>query len=235
MDWHGVEVAKNKVKAVIFDLDGTLVDSEPNYSEADNKTLAEYGIVELSAEMKRKYVGIGTKEMMEDIKKMYDINETIENLVSKKNKYYLEIAKENTPVFPEMHKFLQFLKSNNYPLALASGSSPEIIETVLSITKLKEYFDVVLSAEQVEKGKPAPDVFLEAAKQLGVPFENCLVIEDSKPGVEAAKSASMYCIALPYMMKESPTDSFIMADLLFKNGICEFRAEKAIEWLQEKG
>ena len=235
MDWHGVEVAKNKVKAVIFDLDGTLVDSEPNYSEADNKTLAEYGIVELSAEMKRKYVGIGTKEMMEDIKKMYDINETIENLVSKKNKYYLEIAKENTPVFPEMHKFLQFLKSNNYPLALASGSSPEIIETVLSITKLKEYFDVVLSAEQVEKGKPAPDVFLEAAKQLGVPFKNCLVIEDSKPGVEAAKSASMYCIALPYMMKESPNDSFIMADLLFKNGICEFQAEKAIEWLQEKG
>lgn len=235
MDWHGVEVAKNKVKAVIFDLDGTLVDSEPNYSEADNKTLAEYGILELSAEMKRKYVGIGTKEMMEDIKKMYDINETIENLVSKKNKYYLEIAKENTPVFPEMHKFLQFLKSNNYPLALASGSSPEIIETVLSITKLKEYFDVILSAEQVEKGKPAPDVFLEAAKQLGVPFENCLVIEDSKPGVEAAKSASMYCIALPYMMNESPNDSFIMADLLFKNGICEFRVEKAIEWLQEKG
>ena len=233
MDWNGV-VTKNKVKAVIFDLDGTLVDSEPNYSEADNKTLAEYGIV-LSAEMKKKYVGIGTKEMMEDIKKMYDINETIENLVSKNNKNYLEIAKENTPVFPEMHKFLQFLKSNNYPLALASGSSPEIIEIVLSITKLKEYFDVVLSAEQVEKGKPAPDVFLEAAKQLGVPFENCLVIEDSKPGVEAAKSASMYCIALPYMMKESPTDSFIMADLLFKNGICEFRAEKAIEWLLEKG
>lgn len=234
MDWNGV-VTKNKVKAVIFDLDGTVVDSEPNYSEADNRTLAEYRIVELSAEMKNKYVGIGTKEMMEDIKKMYNINETIENLVAKKNKYYLEIAKENTSVFPEMHKFLQFLKSNNYPLALASGSSPEIIETVLSITKLKEYFDVVLSAEQVEKGKPAPDVFLEAAKQLGVPFENCLVIEDSKPGVEAAKSASMYCMALPYMMKESPHDSFIMADLLFKNGISEFRAEKAIEWLQENG
>lgn len=234
MDWNGV-VTKNKVKAVIFDLDGTVVDSEPNYSEADDKTLADYGIVKLSAEMKRKYVGIGTVEMMEDIKKMYDINETIENLVSKKNKYYLEIAKENTPVFPEMYKFLQFLKSNNYPLALASGSSPEIIEAVLSITKLKEYFDVILSAEQVEKGKPAPDVFLEAAKQLGVPFENCLVIEDSKPGVEAAKNASMYCIALPYMMKESLNDSFIMADLLFKNGISEFRAEKAIEWLQENG
>ncbi len=91
-----------------------------------------------------------------------------------------------------MYKFLQFLKSNNYPLALASGSSPEIIETVLSITKLKEYFDVVLSAEQVEKGKPAPDVFLEAAKQLGIPFKNCLVIEDSQPGV-AAKT--LPCIA----------------------------------------
>jgi HAD superfamily hydrolase (TIGR01509 family) len=234
MDWNGV-TSKNRVKAVIFDLDGTLVDSEPNYSEADDKTLADYGIVKLSAEMKRKYVGIGTVEMMEDIKKIYDINESIEILVAKKNKYYLEIAKKNTPVFPEMHKFLQFLKSNNYPLALASGSSPEIIDTVLSITKLREYFDVVLSAEQVEKGKPAPDVFLEAAKQLGVPFGNCLVLEDSKPGVEAAKSAFMYCMALPYTMEESLQDSFSMADLVFKNGISEFRAEKAIKWLQENG
>jgi beta-phosphoglucomutase family hydrolase len=234
MNRNGV-ILKNKVKAVIFDLDGTLVDSEPNYSEADDKMLAEYGIAELDTEMKNKYVGIGTKEMMEDIKKIYHINESIANLVAKKNKYYLEIAKKNTPVFPEMHKFLKFLKSNNYPLALASGSSPEIIDTVLTITKLKEYFDVVLSAEQVENGKPAPDVFLEAAKQLGVASENCLVVEDSQPGVEAAKNASMYCMALPYMMEESFHESFIMADLLFKKGISEFRVEKAIEWLQENG
>lgn len=104
------EVLKHKVKAVIFDLDGTLVDSEPNYSKADNVLLREYGIPALSEEMKRKYVGIGTREMMEDVKGIYGLNESIDMLVTKKNQYYLEIAKENTIVFPEMYRFLQFLK-----------------------------------------------------------------------------------------------------------------------------
>ncbi len=225
------EVLKHKVKAVIFDLDGTLVDSEPNYSKADDVLLREYGIPALSKEMKKKYVGIGTREMMEDVKGIYGLNESIDILVAKKNKYYLEIAKENTIVFPEMYRFLQFLKENNYPLAIASGSSPEIIDIILAITNLTEYFDVILSADEVAKGKPAPDVFWEAAKRLGVPFENCLVMEDSVHGVEAAKSASMYCMALPYMMEELFEDSFLMADVLFKQGISGFRAEEAINWL----
>jgi HAD superfamily hydrolase (TIGR01509 family) len=227
------EVLKHKVKAVIFDLDGTLVDSEPNYSKADDVLLGEYGIQALSEEMKKKYVGIGTREMMEDVKGIYGINESIDILVAKKNTYYLEIAKENTIVFPEMYRFLQFLKENNYPLAIASGSSPEIIDMILAITNLAGYFDVILSAEEVAKGKPAPDVFWEAAKRLGVPFKNCLVMEDSLHGVEAAKSASMYCMALPYMMEEPFDDSFLMADVLFKQGIIGFRAEEAIDWLRK--
>lgn len=223
---------KNKVKAVIFDLDGTLVDSEPNYSKADNVLLAEYGIEELSPEMKQKYVGIGTWEMMEDLKQIYNIPESMEVLVAKKNAYYLEIARHNTVVFPEMYKFLRFLKEGQYPLALASGSSPQIIDRILAITNLAMYFDVVLSAEEVAKGKPEPDVFWEAARQLGVPFENCLVIEDSQHGVEAAKSASMYCMALPYTGEEGLHESFLMADVLFKQGITGFKAEEAIAWVQ---
>ncbi|SFL88989.1 HAD family hydrolase [Pelosinus propionicus] len=227
------EGLRHKVKAVIFDLDGTLVDSEPNYSKADDVLLEEYGIQALSEEIKKKYVGIGTREMMEDIKGMYGLKESIDVLVAKKNKYYLDIAKENTIVFPEMYRFLQFLKENNYPLAIASGSSPEIIDIILTITNLTEYFDVILSADEVVKGKPAPDVFWEAAKRLGVPFESCLVMEDSVHGVEAAKSASMYCMALPYMMEEPFNDSFLMADVLFKQGIIGFRAEEAMDWLRK--
>ncbi len=227
------EVLKHKVKAVIFDLDGTLVDSEPNYSKADDVLFEEYGIPALSEDMKKKYVGIGTLEMMEDVKKIYGMNESIDILVAKKNKYYLEIAKKNTIVFPEMYRFLQLLKENNYLLAIASGSSSEIIDIILAITNLREYFDVIVSADEVEKGKPAPDVFWEAAKRLGVPFKNCLVMEDSVHGVEAAKRASMYCMALPYMMEEPFDDSFLMADLLFKQGISEFRSEDAMEWLRK--
>jgi HAD superfamily hydrolase (TIGR01509 family) len=228
-------IVSKSIKAVIFDLDGTLVDSEPNYFEADKKVLMDYGIFDFNMEMKKKYIGIGTKDMMRDMKAKYHINESIEKLVAMENEYYIEFAKMNTIVFPEMLMLLEFLKNNNYPLAIASGSSPEVIDIVLSITNLKDYFDVVLSAEQVKRGKPEPDVFLEAAKQLCIPFRNCLVVEDSQFGVEAAKSASMYCAAIPSLIEEPLHESFCMADLLFKTGIAEFRKEKVVEWLKKVG
>ncbi|MGA8942536.1 MAG: HAD family phosphatase, partial [Thermoactinomyces sp.] len=148
---------KNVIQAVIFDLDGTLIDSEPNYFEAERKLLAEYGINHFDFEMKKRYVGKSTKDIFQDLKKKYCIEESLETLIKKKNKYYLDIARNNTVVFPEMRNFLNMLKENNYPLALASGSSPEIIEEILLITQLNGIFDVILSSESINKGKPAPD------------------------------------------------------------------------------
>ncbi|WP_378954356.1 HAD family hydrolase [Pelosinus sp. sgz500959] len=226
------ETLESKIKAIIFDLDGTLVDSEPNYYEGDKKLLEEYGI-ELTEDMKSKYTGIGSQDMMEDIKKKFNINDSVEKLVAKKNKYYIEIAKDNTIVFPEMLNFLQLLKKNNFPMAIASGSSPEIIEMIISITNIKSYFDVTLSAEEVKKGKPAPDIFLETAKRLGISPINCLVLEDSQYGVEAAKSAGMYCISIPFPTSQQLHSSFTKADLLYRNGIEDFSAAQAFEWLKK--
>jgi HAD superfamily hydrolase (TIGR01509 family) len=135
-------------------------------------------------------------------------------------------------VFPEMLKFLQLLKKDNFPMAIASGSSPEIIEMILSITNIKPYFDVVLSAEEVKRGKPAPDIFIETAKLLGISPTNCLVLEDSQYGVEAAKSAGMYCISIPFPPSEQLHDSFMKADFLYRNGMDDFFAEQAFEWLK---
>ncbi|MBA4603813.1 HAD family hydrolase [Thermoactinomyces mirandus] len=225
-------VKKQAIKAVIFDLDGTLVDSEPNYFEAEKKLFAEYGINNFDFEMKKKYVGKSTKDTLTDYKKNYSIEESVETLTKKMNKYYLDIAKNNTVIFPEMRKFLELLKANNYRMALASGSSSEIIDEILFITGLKDFFDVTLSSESVRKGKPAPDVFLEAAKLLGIPPENCLVLEDSNYGVEAAKNASMYCIAIPYFTEKPLAQSFLMSDLLLKDGIKSFSAEKAFKWMR---
>jgi HAD superfamily hydrolase (TIGR01509 family) len=221
----------NKIKAVIFDLDGTLIDSEPNYLAADQKLFAEYGFMDYTMEMHSKYIGFGSKEMMEDMQQKYPINESVEKLLAKKNRYYIEIARRHTVVYPEMLDFLKLLSSQGYPLALASGSSPEVIRTILSITNLAGYFKIVLSAEDVKCGKPEPDIFIETAKQLGVAVENCLVIEDSQYGVEAAKRAAMYCIALPAPTIIPLHDYFGKADLLFKNGIAEFSAAKSMAWL----
>lgn len=221
----------NKIRAVIFDLDGTLIDSEPNYYEADKKLLEEYGIFDFNQEMKKKYIGIGTKDMMKDIREKYSITDTIEDLVRKKNQYYVEIARTNTVVFPEMKKFLEILKENKYCLALASGSSLEIITAILSITNLNDFFDIIVSADIVKNGKPEPDLFIETANRLNVLPENCLVVEDSKYGVKAAKRAYMHCIAIPYLVEETIDNSFAMADRLIKNGISDFFAEENYKWL----
>jgi len=232
-----VSQRKNKppsysIEAVIFDLDGTLIDSEENYYEADRRLLKEYGI-DFTLEMKKEYIGSGNLEMMRKIKRLYKINDTVETLLRKKNSYYIEIARKNTRVYPEMLKFLKLLKKSNYPLAVASGSSPEILEELLTITGLKEYFSAIVSAEDVQRGKPAPDIFLESARSLNIPPENCVVIEDSQYGVEAAKRAFMYCIAIPYIIDKPLPDSFIMSDLLFENGTKSFKALQALHWIKQ--
>ncbi|MBP2649228.1 MAG: HAD-superfamily hydrolase, subfamily variant 3 [Firmicutes bacterium] len=229
---EGEKMIKCKIRAVIFDLDGTLVDSEPNYYEADKKMLSQYGITDFDLAAKKKYVGIGAKEMMEDIKRQYHIPDSVETLVTLKNKYYLELARANTPVFTEMKMLLELLEKEQYPLALASGSSPQVIDIVLGGAELRKYFKVVISAEEVDRGKPAPDIFLEAARQLSIASEHCLVVEDSRYGVEAAKNAGMSCIAIPYPDEKTLHSSYLNADLLLKNGMEEFSAEKTFNWIK---
>ena len=133
-----------------------------------------------------------------------------------------------------MLRFLEKLKQNGYPAAVASGSSPTVIDMVLSVTNTRHYFDVVLSAEHVAKGKPAPDVFLEAARRLGIAAGSCLVVEDSHYGVEAAKNAAMHCIAIPYLLQEPLHASFSKADMVFRQGISEFTADKALAWINDR-
>ncbi|MBH8586778.1 MULTISPECIES: HAD family phosphatase [Thermoactinomyces] len=132
-----------------------------------------------------------------------------------------------------MKKFLHILQENKVPLALVSGSSPDIIEEILSVTRLSPFFDAVVSSENVKKGKPEPDVFLEAARQLAIRPEHCLVVEDSPYGVEAAKRAGMYCVAIPYLAEKPLPDGFQKADYLVKEGMRCFSAEKTFAWLRQ--
>ncbi len=221
-----------KIKAVIFDFDGTLVDSEKNYYLSDRKFLKEFGI-EFTEEMQKEVSGMGNLNFIRKLKKEYDIKGDEKELLELKNAYYLNIAKNNTKVFPEMEKFLILLKENGYKLGVASGSSPYILDTLLSETGLIKYFDVVLSSEEenIKNGKPHPDVYLEAAKKLSLTPSECTAVEDSKYGVEAAKNATMTCIAVPYVTEKPLHPSFYKADLLFENGIKEFKSEIAFSWI----
>ena len=204
------------VRAVIFDFDGTLVDSEPNYYRADREMLGRRGIP-FTSEEKRRYIGGSSLDMWADLRIRLELPETAEELVALRDALYLEIALSNTEVFPEMRRMWDRVRACPLPIAVASGSAPGVLRGLLGA---------------VGRGKPAPDVFLEAARRLGVPPEECVVIEDTRYGVEAAKRAFMRCIAVPYIVDPPLADAFLMADLLFADGMKGFDADRAFAWLE---
>ncbi|MGW6567781.1 HAD family hydrolase [Streptomyces sp. NPDC054975] len=218
--------------AVIFDLDGTLVDSEPNYYEATLRTLTAFaGPTDFDWERHTGYIGIGTQETLEILGARYGIEAPLKELLDATNRSYLELARASTPVFPHMRAFVERLYATGVPMAVASGSSRDAIEAVLAGTGLDTFLTTLVSAEEVAHGKPEPDVFLEAARRRGVAPARCVVFEDAPPGALAARAAGMRCVALPYVAATADDPAFLAADLLFRGGQAEFTAQAALEWL----
>lgn len=217
---------------VIFDLDGTLVDSEPNYYEAGRRVLATYGVTDFSWEDHTRFIGIGTRETLEALSAEYGIDAPLEELLAGKNRAYLELARAHTEVFPQMRAFVERLHAAGHPMAVASGSSRAAIEAVLAGTGLDARLTTLVSAEEVGRGKPEPDVFLEAARRLGVAPGDCVVLEDAPPGALAARRAGMRCIAVPYVPGTADDPAFAAAGLLFAGGQREFTAQAAYAWLE---
>ncbi|MFD7260326.1 HAD family hydrolase [Streptomyces sp. NPDC059874] len=217
--------------SVIFDLDGTLVDSEPNYYESGRRTLERHGVPDFTWEEHSRFIGIGTLETLEILRDRHGIQAPVEQLLAEQNAAYLELARTETETFPEMRKFVERLHSEGVPMAVASGSSREAIDAVLAGTGLDAMLSLVVSAEEVAHGKPAPDVFLEAARRLGARPADCVVVEDAAPGARAAHAAGMECVAIPYVVETAHDPAFADAGLLFPGGQGEFSADAAHDWL----
>lgn len=220
-----------RTPSVIFDLDGTLVDSEPNYFEAGRRVLAAHGVFDFDWEQHTGFIGIGTRETLEILRARYALDAPLDELLAAKNRAYLELASASTVVYPQMRAFVERLSARGVPMAVASGSSRAAIEAVLAGTGLAAHFAVTVSAEEVGRGKPEPDVFLEAARRLAAAPGDCVVVEDAPPGAAAARAAGMRCIAVPYVEGTAEDTAFLAADLLFKGGQREFTAEAAYGWV----
>ncbi|MFI8236417.1 HAD family hydrolase [Streptomyces sp. NPDC085866] len=219
--------------SVIFDLDGTLVDSEPNYYEASRQTLAEHGFPGFTWAEHESYVGISTLETVSTLRERYGLRATVDELFRATNRRYLELARVGTLAYPEMRKFVELLAAEAVPMAVASGSSPEAIEAILAGTGLDTFLRIAVSADEVAHGKPAPDVFLEAARRLGADPADCVVLEDAAPGAAAAHAAGMRCIAVPYVAAQADAPEFATAALLLRGGQTEFTAQSAYTWLSD--
>ncbi len=185
------------IKAVIFDMDGLMIDTEPYHQISFDKALSEYG-KNLSIEENNKwYVGLSDHDVAEDIVARFNLDIAPEDLMKSKKVYYTELLKEKIIPQPGLFELVEQLTNNKYKLAVASGSRRDEIELVLESLTLTQFFPVYCSVEEVEKGKPEPDLFLYTAKKLFVRPDECLVLEDSPPGVAAAVAAGMKCFAIP--------------------------------------
>lgn len=213
------------IKAVIFDMDGVLVDSERIHYLAYNKLLRKHG-KEISKEyFKRKLFGVPAKQNFIKIfsEQGENIDETkSDELAKEKDKYYREISQSELTSFDGATELLKLLRKNGLKTALATSASKENVEMVIKKFGWENYFDAVVTADDVKKGKPDPEIFLKAGKFLGVNSQECIVIEDSKHGIEAAKKAGMKCIAVTTTHKKAELNA---ADLAI-DSVKEIRIEK---------
>ncbi|MFX0022990.1 MAG: HAD family hydrolase [Candidatus Hermodarchaeota archaeon] len=180
---------------VIFDMDGVLADTGPIHYESWVKMATEIGMEftrdifeetfgQQSPTITRKLVGSEADEIL------------VEKWASLKEEYYREMVRKKLVPLPGVISILKALKSEGFKLAVGSSGPPENVELLLSQLKIKSFFDIIITAVDVKKGKPDPEVFLNAANNLNINPQNCIVIEDAPVGIEAAKRAGMISIAL---------------------------------------
>ena len=225
--------AEQSIQAVIFDMDGTLVDSEHTSYLADHLVMGALGIP-FTEEEKRRFVGRSTLDTMRDLVRRHGLALPPEVLAARKETLYMELAKRESKAFPAMRRFLAYLLEYQVPVALASGSTSVAIPLVLKAAGLDALLPLRVSADEVAKGKPAPDVFLETARRLEVAPAACLVVEDSVVGVEAALAARMRCIAVPSVTDLPLPSVFAQADLLFPKGMASFDPLRCWAWVAER-
>ena len=205
--------------ACLFDLDGTLVDSEPLFELSERRLLGTWGI-RIDEELKHELFGRSAAAFLEVVERRFPDNlwnaEPFERRLEAKNKFFFETARGRLKSFPTMERLARALAEFGVPLAIASSSNHEIIDFELETLGLAELFPVRVSAVDVPRGKPEPDVFIEAARRLGADPRRCVVFEDSLFGLRAAKASGAYTISLP--APDADIERFRQADLVVRGG-----------------
>src|SRR3989344_6767927 len=186
------------IHAVIFDMDGVMIGSEPIQSLAFEKIIRRYGKNPVFDENGIiQTIGMGAKDNWKILKEKHDIDEDIEVLYGLRNEVYPDLLKNALVPKDGLLSLLGMLKARKLPMAVASSSQQSHIELVLKGLGISEYFSAMVSGHKIGRGKPHPDVFLKAAAMLKAPPMDCVVVEDTQVGVEAGKSAGMKVIAVP--------------------------------------
>ena len=183
------------IEAVVFDLDGVLLDSEQVWDGVREQLTREHD----GRWQDRAHVEMMGMSSVEWSRYMHDelgVPDAPEEISAEVVRRLEDVYRERLPLIDGAREAVERLAAS-WPLGLASSSNRELIDLVLELSKLAPFFSVTVSSEEVARGKPAPDVYLEATRRLGVPPERCAAVEDSRNGIRAAKAAGMRVIAIP--------------------------------------
>lgn len=201
------------IKAVIFDMDGLLIDSEPLWQKAEIEVFNEIGIF-LNRECLKEFMGMKTEEIVELFLSKYPEKTAKKKDIEKKIiKRVIDLVEISGEAKKGAKEIIEFFCAKNIPVAIASSSKPEIINAVLEKIGIGKNVSVIHSAEFEKCGKPNPAIFFSAAKKLNASPKECLVFEDSPNGVLAAKRAGMKCIVVPDQISENDK-RFSEADMI---------------------
>jgi HAD superfamily hydrolase (TIGR01509 family) len=184
-----------KYRAVVFDLDGVLWDGEPLYHEAFNVVLGPYGHAVTDEEYVN-VIGHSVEGAWDWMLNRFQITEEPASFLRRYNEAVLELLARPVEPLPGVRELLSELRERELPVGLASASLREWVDATLHGLGLEAAFDATVSASEVTRSKPAPDLYLAAAERLGVPPEHCLAVEDTRAGLGSAKAAGMFAVQI---------------------------------------
>ena len=201
------------MKAIIFDMDGVIINSEPVHFEVEQELLEKLG-GKMSKEAHVAFVGTTDHYMWSTLKEQFNLEPAVEKIIKMKKEMFIEKFDE-IELMDNFKELMLSLYNEGYPMAIASSNNRKIVNKVVEKFGLSNYMNSIISGEEVHKGKPDPEIFLTAAKKINVNPKCCLVIEDARNGVKAAKAAKMKCVGLENIY--SGNQDLSEADLVINN------------------
>ncbi len=214
-------------KIIIFDMDGVLLDSEKLYMDMNQAFFKRLG-ANISIAEHQTFIGLSATKMWNYIKEKANLQQSVEEL-KEQEKELKHVTLKETNLLPTVGviDFLELLKRENFTIAIASSGLRKNIDLILQKLAMEKYFELIISGEQVERGKPEPDIFLKVASHYQRPPEDFVVIEDSTNGVLAAKMANMFCIG--YFNPTSGGQDLSKADII----IDSFQDKKLFDLIEK--
>lgn len=217
------DMLKN-IDAVIFDMDGTLVDSMWMWREIDIEYLGRYGI-ELPVGLQSKIEGMSFHETAVYFKEQFLIPDSPEDIKRTWNEMAWDKYTHDVPLKPGISEFLKGCRARGIKLGIATSNSRELMENMASVHRLRDYFTCIVTGCDVERGKPSPDIYFQAARGLNAACDRCLVFEDILPGIRAGKAAGMKVCAVE--------DAYSVADRETKKALADYYIEDYYGFFEE--